>query len=313
MSQLVQTGDAAERGFNTAGEAINNGKTVQQIQTQYTTAVSVQKPRDLMNVEKKCMAEAALAGEICFYGWGSGKDRVEGPSIECAMIAARNFGNCAINTNDPIETPNAYILSTDFVDLETGFTYRRPFRQSKKWTVAGRMDDVRKDDVRFQIGVSKSQRNAILRAMPGWLIDKMIETAKKGTRAKIEELVAKGGIEGARKKVVDALARYSVTLERIEDKYERKYAQWDIETLVLLAGDIKALDAKMDSADVLFPEPGTRLNTETGEIITPSTPTGNGAGLSPEDMQTGDPTTHQGYEPQSGALPLGDKKKGAGF
>ena len=45
---LPQTGsDVAEQGFSTAAEAINQGKTVQAIQTPYATAVAVQKPRNL--------------------------------------------------------------------------------------------------------------------------------------------------------------------------------------------------------------------------------------------------------------------------
>lgn len=301
---LIQTGPLTP----TAGSIIGEGKTLQQIQTPYQTAVSVQKPRDLQEVRSKCLIEASLAGESCFYGWGNGKDRVEGPSIVCAMIAARNFCNLAVVTRDPIETATSYILNTDVIDVETGFTYNRPFRQSKKWTVYGKMDEVRKEDVRFQIGVSKSQRNAILRVMPGWLIDSMIEKAKEGVREKIEEYIRKNSIEGARKRVLDGLARFGVSLERIEDKYEKKYNAWDIEVLVLLAGDLRALTDKIDSPDVVFPLPEVKVDPSTGEILNGEySPKMEPSGLSPEAAKPGDPATHTSV---AGALPLDDKKTG---
>jgi hypothetical protein len=251
--QLVRQG-AIEQGFNTAGEMIGAGKTIQSIQTQYATAVSVQRPRELAVVEKRCVQEAALAGEVCFYGWGSGQNRVEGPSIDCAMIAARNWGNAVVEMKPIHETSGAYVMEAAFIDLETGFTYSRQFRQSKQWTVSGKMDAERKEDIRFQIGQSKAQRNAILKALPKWLIDKMLDKAKEGVREKIESRIAKGGIESARKGALDALARYGVTQDRIETKYGKAYAAWDVDTLVILTGDIRALTDGVESADALFPE-----------------------------------------------------------
>ena len=116
MTEVVKR-NGIEQGFNTAGAAIGQGKTVEQIQTTYHTAVRVQKPRELAVVEKNCLIEAALAGEVCFYGWGAGKNRVEGPSIDCAMIAARNWGNTAIEMRPVHETSSSYIMEAAFIDL----------------------------------------------------------------------------------------------------------------------------------------------------------------------------------------------------
>jgi len=286
MADLVR--QESEAGFNTAGQAIAEGKTVQQIQTKYATAVSVQKPRDLVEVEQKCMVEAALAGEVCFYGWGSGKNRVEGPSIDCAMIAARNWGNAALEMRPIVETNSAYVMEAAFVDLETGFTYSRQFRQSKNWTVFGNLDDERKADVRFQIGQSKAQRNAILKALPKWLLNKMVDKAKVGVRAKLDAYIEKNGTEAARKLAMDALAKQGVSLERIEKKYGKKYGAWDVDLLVILKGDIRALADGAESADSLYPEDSEQA----------SKPDNEGGSLSAEDMKAGDPNTHQGHEPE---------------
>lgn len=301
MAQLVKTEvvDRAtgEVAFNTAGEAIAKGKTVQAIQTQYATAVAVQKPRDLIEVERLCLQEAALAGEVCFYGWGAGKDRIEGPSIDCAMIAARNWGNAAVEMRPVADTPTAYILEAGFIDLERGFTLTRQFRQSKKWKVHGKFDDERKDDIRFQIGQSKAQRNCILKALPKWLFDKMLEVAKKGVREKIEKYIKSNSIEAARKLALDGLAKFSVSLERIEEKYGKKYKAWDVDMLIVLKGDIRALADGIESADMLFP------------IQTEEEPEPEKGKIDPEKMKNGDPDKHQGHEPEPAGQVKGQPDK----
>ena len=300
MPDLVHQTDKINQGFNTAGQAIAEGKTVEQIQTTYHTAVRVQKPRDLMVVEKNCLVEAALAGEACFYGWGSGENRVEGPTIDCAMIAARNWGNGVVEMKPICETPMAYIMEAAFVDLETGFTYTRQFRQSKKSIVFGKMDLERKDDVRFQVGQSKAQRNAILKALPGWLINKMMDKAKAGVREKLEEYVKANGIEKARKLSADTLSKMGVPTPRVEAKYGKKYGAWDVDLLVILRGDIRALTDGAESADALFPEP---QKEEPGDKDK----------LSTDDMKPGDSSKHQGHEDQGKGKPPKDGQVEAGF
>lgn len=295
-----------DQGFNTAAEAIAQGKSVEQIQTKYHTAVRVQQPRDLVQVEKRCLTEAALAGERCFYGWGVGQNRVEGPSIDCAMIAARNWGNLAMDMAPVHETQSAWIFDAHVIDIETGFTYSRQFRQSKKWQVYGKLDPERKDDVRFQIGQSKAQRNAILRFVPGWLTDKMIERAKEGIREKLDKAIQSKGIGEVRKRALDALARFSVTQEMVERKYGRKYPTWDLELLVILQGDIAALSSGAETADTLYAEPEDENASGNGA--------GDPDGLSEADMSPGDPSLHQGHEPQDkkDKADKKDPKKGSG-
>lgn len=282
---LVQQGLVS----STAGDLISEGKTIQQIKTQYHTAVAVQIERDLVAVEKACIMEASLAGASCFYGWGVGNNRVEGPSIECAMIALRNWGNAALEMQEIHETRQAYIMAASFIDLETGVTYTRQFRQSKDSTIYGKMDDERKADVRFQIGQSKAQRNVILRALPVWLIDKMIEKAKEGVRDKIEKYVQKHGVEKARSIALDALKKFGAIQGRVEAKLGKKYEAWDTEILVMLQGDIKALSDGAESADSLYPSP-------EAESISSENPS-----LDEEDMKAGDPNNHQSVK--------GEKKK----
>lgn len=236
-----------------AGDLVARGDAVQQIRTSYVTAVSVQKPRDITVVEKGCMREAALAGESIYYGWGAGKDRIEGPSIEAAMILARNWGNAALDMLPVQDTHDAWIFTASFIDCEAGVTVTRQFRQSKRYTVHGKMDAERKDDIRFQIGQSKALRNVVLAALPGWITDRMIDKAKQGVREKIEQYIQKNGIEGARDLVVKALAKHGIDEERIEAKIGKPIAAWQVEELTILKGDIKALNDRTESPESIFP------------------------------------------------------------
>jgi len=232
------------------------GQTLEQYRTSYVTAVRVQKPRDIVEVEKRCLVEASLAGESCYYGWSAGESRVEGPSIELAMILARNWGNCAVECPPVIETSVAYYIPAAFIDLENGTTISRHFRQSKTWKVYGKLDEDRKADIRFQIGQSKSQRNVVIRALPSWLVDKCLEKAKEGVRQRIEQYIKKSGLPGARALALKEFTKYGVTQERIELKYSKKLSEWDIDILVLLKGDLQALQAKIEEPQDLFPIPG---------------------------------------------------------
>lgn len=230
------------------------GQVALQARGTYVTAVQVQKPRDLMEVDARLNQEANLMGEAAYYGWGAGDDRIEGPSEALAFAAARCWGNTAIEYSPVQETLDSYVFTAHFVDLETGFTLSRPFRQSKRWKVYGKLDETRKEDVRFQIGATKAARNVILKALPSWLIDKALETAKAGVRAKLEAFIEKKGISAAQDLIVSELAKCAVKEEAILAKFgvaERKAL--DTDKLVILRGDLKALQTGQERASELFP------------------------------------------------------------
>lgn len=234
--------------------AMPAGTAAMQVRGSYVTAVQVQKKRELGDVQRRLLEEANLMGEAAYYGWGAGEDRIEGPSEAIAFAAARCWGNTAIEYSPVEETDDSYVFTAHFVDLETGFTLSRPFRQSKKWTVYGKMDAVRKEDVRFQIGATKAARNVILKALPAWLIDKAMETAKAGVRARIEKFIAEKGQTAAQDLILSELAKVGVKEESILRKFgvaDRKAL--DVEKLVILRGDLKAIQTGQERPAVLFP------------------------------------------------------------
>lgn len=259
---------------------------LQRIQGRFATAISVQRPRELQEVEARLMREADVAGESFYYGWsvkdkGGRASRIEGPSIDMAMAMARNWFNCAVDALPVQEVPGAWIFTAAFIDLETGFTATRQFRQSKKWVVHGRLDDERKDDVRFQIGQSKAARNVILRSLPGWLVAKTMQRAKAGVRNRIQKYIDDKGIVAARDIAIKALAKQGATIERVLATLGKPKAEaLDIEDLVRLKGDLQALQDGAEDADSLFPavaseEPenpkrkGKRTLADVGQKIAP--------------------------------------------
>jgi hypothetical protein len=253
-----------------AEQAFLSGQPVQQVRTSYATAVAVQKPRLMNDVARRIKDEARHAGEDFYYGWGVGKDSIEGPSVKLALALARCWGNCAVEALPVQDTPDAWIFPAAFVDLETGFTLTRLFRQSKQWTVHGRMDGERKDDVRFQIGQSKAVRNVLLNALPASLIDAALREAKAGVRAKIEEFIKANGLPKAVDILLKALAKYGVKEKAVLGKMDvADKKALSLEHLVTLRGDLTALEGGQERAELLFPEPDAAEPTPAPEAGPP--------------------------------------------
>lgn len=236
--------------------ALAGGGTAMQVRGQYATAVSVQRPRELVNVDKRLKEEATLAGTSFYYAWGAGRDQIEGPSVKLAMAAVRVWGNCAVELQPVQETRDAWIFTAAFVDLETGYTLSRQFRQDKNWTIHGKFDAARKDDIRFQIGQSKSIRNVILNALPSWLIEHAIEAAKSGVMKGLQDAIGREGIESVRDKILKYLEREGVSEEMVLYKYSRPTVKaLTIEDMALMRGDWDALKSRSDTIEHLYPTP----------------------------------------------------------
>lgn len=215
-----------------------------QTRTQFSTAVQLNgPPRDLEAVKKRCLAEARMLGEDAYYSWTvkdknspTGVSLIEGPSIDAAMVLARNWGNCGVPIEVAIDAPKHWILAATFVDLETGFNLTRLFRQRKNQKT-GKMDDDRALDIAFQIGQSKAHRNVIVKAMPSWLMREFFETAQGVEEAKYKDV----GKHTPRAIGAWAKPPYNVTQEMLEKKVGRKAEAWIPRDLALLAAIFRAV------------------------------------------------------------------------
>lgn len=227
---------------------------VQRVQTNYTTAMAVQQPRELPRVEHSSIQESEMIGADGYYAWGAGKNRIEGPSKDLAMTLVRCWGNCAIDLGEVQDLPDSWIFTATFVDLETGFTLARQFRQSKSWTIHGRMDSARKEDIRFQIGQSKAVRNVVLNVLPKWLVRRALDACKGGVREKIEAAINKHGFDVVIKKTMDRLQSVGCDEPRVLAAMGRKaLPALTIEDLVIIRGNISALESGADTIDAVFP------------------------------------------------------------
>lgn len=235
----------------TRTEQFSEHQGMMQVRSQYSTAVQVVRPRVLKLVETRCLDEAAIAGESFYYSWKQGGQIIEGPSIGAAMAIVRNFGNCAVDCTVQ-ETADSYIFQGAFIDLETGFNLSRPFRQSKEGP--RRKDgtavyaDERGRDVVFQIGASKAIRNAVLNAVPKWLVEKVMDRAKEN----VTKIISEMGPEKARAMIVQKAAALGIETPRLEVAYGRQKT-WDMKDLVMLSSALRAIEDGFESADKLFP------------------------------------------------------------
>jgi hypothetical protein len=225
-----------------------------QARTPFISALQVKQPRDMAVVERRILRAAALLGDDAFYGWGAGKGRVEGGTIKLANAILAIYGNAAVIPEPVQETSEAFYFTHHFVDLETNIAIARQWREGKRSKVDGNMDEERKMAIRFNRGQSKNIRNVIVHAIPEWLVNKAIEEAKGGVRAKIEKFVQEKSLAAAQKYVVDQLARVGVTEAQILAKTLRdKVDGLDVDDIVQLSGDLKSIQNRAESAAVLFP------------------------------------------------------------
>lgn len=226
---------------------------MQRVQTTYMTAVTPQVPRNLKLVQRRFFEECELMGEDAYFSWGSGKDHVEGPSIELALAAARCWGNCAVEQLPAIETATSYVFTSAFIDLETGYTLTRQFRQSRKWTVSGKMDEERKEDIRFQIGQSKAIRNVVVNALRTF-VNLGLERSKLGVRNKIEKYIERNSIEAARQLILGELKKVGIAEGQVLAKFEyAAVGALTVDDMVRLRGDLKAIQVGEEAATNLFP------------------------------------------------------------
>lgn len=279
---------------------------LQKVQTAYTTAVAVQQPRRIERIAANVIAEAKLAGEDFFYGWDvknkrTGKvTRIEGPSIDLAMSLARNYGNCVLDV-EATETPTHYMFKGVFIDLETGFTCPRLFRQRKGQDIGSGYGDDRAEDMVFQIGQSKSIRNAIIRAMPAWLIKQAIYVAK---RAEVEK-IKPDNLPATRAAVIEFFGRYSVTPDMLVAYLDGKEeSRWDAEDIVNLKGVMSGINEGRITAREVFmaDEKAKDLEDALTKEETPESP--------PNGDSTPDETKGQGEE--EGAGPATSQNAGSG-
>jgi hypothetical protein len=151
------------------------------------------------------------------------------------------------------ETAEAWYFTHHFVDLETMTSKTRQFFQSKREDVGMKSDQLRANRIRFNKGQSKAIRNCILHGMPRDLVLQALQAAKKGVSAKMEAFIKAKGLAAAQNYTVNQLKTVGVDEPAILAKVgKEKLAELNLDDLVMLAGDYKAIENGDAHASELF-------------------------------------------------------------
>lgn len=214
------------------------------------SAQRVALPRDTKRVLSSLRVQSQHASDDWYYQLPvKNKDgtqgRIEGPSIQCAMAAARAYGNCQVDCSAE-ETPVSYIFSARFVDIETGFTVIRPFRQRKGAASMGK-NKGRNEDIDFQIGASKAMRNVICNA-----ISDVTDYAWKEAKKSIVEAIGRN-IEKYRARAVERYGELGIDVKLVERIYGKKVAEWLAPDIAKMVSEIQAITDGMALATDFYP------------------------------------------------------------
>ena len=217
-------------------------------QTQFHTAVAVQRPRNLDKVVAAVLREAEFAGDAFYYSFPMGGKKIEGPSIGLAMAVAREWGNCAVPV-EYYETLSEWVFNAHFVDLERGFTVSRVFRKKKGKGVFKKLEDDRAEDMTFQAAQSRAIRNVVLAGVPRWLTDQAKERAKEA----VLRGISKEGLAAATEKALKFLAGYGIMEERVIAVLGKPKQAWASEDIATLRGMASQLKDGQATPEQLFP------------------------------------------------------------
>lgn len=221
--------------------------------------------RDDSEILRKLKVMAAAAGEDWFYRFPvrkkvenpqTGKeewatDYIEGPSIKCANNVSRLYGNCDIDVR-VFDVGDSYMFYARFMDLETGYSLVRPFRQRKGQKVM-KTDAGRAEDIVFQIGASKAIRNVINNALE-FFTNFAADEAKNSI---IEKVGRK--LPFYREKVAARLADLKIDVKRVEVVRGRMLADWLAADVARTIAELQAIGDGMATIDETYPAPDQEI------------------------------------------------------
>jgi hypothetical protein len=219
-------------------------------QTQFHTAVAVQRPRNLDKVVAAVLREAEFAGDAFYYSFPMGGKKIEGPSIGLAMAVAREWSNCAVPVEYQ-ETATEWVFTAHFVDLERGFTVSRVYRKKKGKGAFKKLEDDRAEDMTFQAAQSRAIRNVVLAGVPRWLTDQAKERAKDA----VLKGISKEGLAAATDKALKFLAGYGISEAQVIAALGKAKHEWASEDIASLRGMASQLRDGQATTEQLFPAP----------------------------------------------------------
>lgn len=208
-------------------------------------------PRNLPAIRQTIRLEAAEAGEDWYYRFPvkdkkTGKTSyIEGPSIDLTMAVASYYGANDVDCWITSEGPDYLEFTARFLDLQTGFSATRPFRQRKNASKLGGFDQGRRDEITYAIGVSKATRNVIANALKTYC-NFAFREARSALVKKIGE-----DLERYREETVHRITDLVGDIKRVEIVIGRPAHDWlapDIAKVIAMGTAIKEGMASIDES-----------------------------------------------------------------
>ncbi len=250
-------------GSESGYELLESGKTLVKTDVKFMTAMQVQKPRNIAECLQSLEVIINRMPEALFYSWDiktrHGRKTVEGGTIILANMLASTLGNNIIDSEIVSESCDHWIIKAYYIDLETGATNTRLFRQ-RKTQVEGRYDEDRKLDITFQIAQSKAKRNVILESVY-WIANHCIEKAKKIERQNIE-----GDLKEYKVKCLQYFKDLGLAQAALEEKVGRKIEDWDGGDVLVMRGYARAIqDGECKVEDIFQKKKQTNVDVDLDE------------------------------------------------
>lgn len=270
-------------------------------QHQIITARFVEKPRKLPEVMMNISEAAAAFGERFMYGWEVNDRRtgtkqwIEGLTIQAANALHNAWGNC---THEVLvaETPESWIFSVCFYDLERGTGYTRLFRQRRRQDT-GMKDADRREDLVFQIGQSKAIRNCILNALAPQATY-LTQEVKKRLVSWVEK-----NRDAALQTIGEMMHEFNLRQVQIEAMYGRTIEQFTNGDIAAVLKRLRAVHEGWTTVEEAFP------SLENAPTIKEEMEQRRATEKTPAATTTAETKTEEPEKKNKGGRPAGSKNK----
>jgi len=237
-------------------------------------------PRDFnaawQNLMKTCQRKTFA--EVATYAFPRGGVTVSGPSINLAKAAAQAYGNVRWGLNILRNDDSEMTIEGWAWDVEQNIKVTAQdsfqkliYRKSGGWVKPDERDLRELVNRRGAILI----RNCLFGILPRDLAEDAMAQARKTLKQEIKDP------NGEKKRLILEMDKYGITVEMVNEYF--KSQTWTTDDLVELNGILLAIKDGTAKRDDYF---GLKEEVAQG-------------GLNMNDLSAGDPSKHQGHEPQS--------------
>lgn len=241
---------------------------MQRIDLPFMTAMRVQVRREMEYVVKECLAEARMMGESFFFAWEvntrDGKEEIAGMTIDGAMMMLRHWGNAVVMPEVLEATSEYYVVRATFIDLQSGANFARLYKRARTPAPGGfaKSADGRQrwDDMQFSDAQSRAMRNVISSALPKYLIDKCLATARKAAEEGVNP-------DRERRAIIARAKKHGLVATDLENKLGKRMDDWTAHDFVSMQALLRSIDDGYATPETMFGVSAATSEAPTQEIM----------------------------------------------